>query len=165
MGAMQSVGQLLPTLTGTLGTVQSVLSTVNTVQALANPQGGSEAALDQLREKQALQEQQLASQNALEKQRLATEAAQDEQLRVKALRRAVARQRASFGASGVGGGAGSSEAVLLGLTQESAQDKSDRDALDNLRMQALDQNLAQKKSLNLLQATQLAERQRLSQIY
>lgn len=122
-------------------------------------------ALEQLQNRQALQESQLAQNNALEKGRIATDAAQADEERRAALRRAVARQRASFGAQGVGSNGGSSEAVLLGFFDESDAERDRRERLDQTRNTALDNNLAQTRSLNLLQATQLAERQKLSRYF
>ena len=84
-------------------------------------------------------------------------AAEDE--RRAALRRAVARQNARFGASGIGGSGGSAEAVLLGLFDESEEDLASRERLDNLRNRSLDLNVAQNSSLNVLQRSQLQQRQ------
>ncbi len=122
-------------------------------------------ALEQLQNRQRLEEQQLVSGNASERQRIATEAVQAEDQRRNALRRAVARQRASFGSQGVGAGGGSSEAVLLGLFDESDQERKRREELDVMKTSALDQNYSNLRSMNLLQATQLAERQKLSRYY
>lgn len=165
MGAVQSFGQLLPSLTGTLGVAQSVLSTASAVQALANPDASADLALEQLQAQQALQATQLAQQTALEKEQIALETKQAEEDRVSALRRAVASQRATYGSSGVGSTGGSSEAVLLGLFEESEADRAQRAASDALKVKALDQEVAQYNSLNLLQATQLAEKQALNSLF
>ena len=121
-------------------------------------------ALQQLQDRQALQQRQLAQDTALEKQQIALQRAQADEERRAALRRAVARQRASFGSQGVGSNGGSSEAVLLGLFEESDDERAKREKLDQARYGALDNNMAQSRSLNLLQATQLAERQKLSRL-
>ena len=76
------------------------------------------------------------------------------------MRRVIARQRAQFGASGISASGGSSEAVLLGLYNESEEEAAQREEIDNLKKAALDEDLAQTKSLNLLQRNQLEERQR-----
>ena len=86
--------------------------------------GSRDQALEQLQKRQALQQQQLAQDAALERERIALNTAQSEEERKAALRRAVARQRANFGAQGVGSGAGSSQEVLLGLFEESDEEKS-----------------------------------------
>ena len=164
MGAIQSFTSLLPALTGTIGTIAG---TVNTVQNLANPDRDQDLALDQLRQRQQLQQQQLAQETALEREKLALQAGQDEAERQSALRRAVARQRAKFGASGLGATpeGGSGEAVLLGLFEENDEERQKRTQLDNLRSASLDLEQSQARSLNLLQATQLAEKQSLNSLF
>lgn len=121
-------------------------------------------ALSQLQAQQKLQAEQLAAQTALDKQKIATDAAAAEQDRRNALKRAVARQRASFGAQGVSSG-GSSSAVLLGLFDESEDERKDREVLDTLKTAALDQQISQNESLNLLQQQQLREKQKLTRLY
>ncbi len=167
MGAVQSFGQVLPTLTGTLGTVQTLASTVNTLQTLSNSktEASQQLALEQLEARQKLQEQQLAAQTTLDKQNIAQTAAGNEADRVSALKRAVASQRAQYGSSGVSASGGSSEAVLLGLFEESEAEKSKREASNVLKLKALDQSLTDNQALNLLQATQLAERQKISNLF
>ncbi len=117
-------------------------------------------ALQQLQTRQKLQQKQLEADLSLERERIATSAAAAEDERRSALRRAVARQRARQGASGISGsGGGSSEAVLLGLFDESEEELASRERLDNLRNQALGLNVAQSNSLNVLQRSQLKQRQ------
>ncbi|MCB1782379.1 MAG: hypothetical protein KDI13_00135 [Alphaproteobacteria bacterium] len=161
MGAIQSV----------LGAAQLISQGASLVNGVANSelsrrqtQASQDLALKQLQAQQTLQERQLAAQNALEKEKIATQAAQSEADRKSALRRAVARQRANFGAQGVGSGAGSSQAVLLGLFDESDAEKQKREQLDALRTTALDQDLAQNKAQNVLQRTQLAQRNSLDDL-
>lgn len=122
-------------------------------------------ALAQLQQQQALQEQQAAQNAALDKQKIATAFAQSEEERRAALRRAVARQRASFGSQGISSGSGSSEAVLLGMFVESDAERAKREQLDALKSAAIDNDLAQQRSINVLQATQLAERNNLKRYY
>ena len=52
--------------------------------------------------------------------------------------RAVARQRANFGSSGISSDSGSGQAVLLGLFDETEDELARREQLDNLRNRALD---------------------------
>lgn len=92
---------------------------------------------------------------------LRTEAAASETQRLAALRRAVARQRARFGAQGVGSSGGSSEAVLLGIVSESDEDRVERARLDRLRETAMGDELEARRRRNLLELTELAEKQRL----
>ncbi len=118
-------------------------------------------SLKQLRQRQELSRQ-IAEQNAQQsRERIAIDARQSEEKRKRALRRAVSRQRANFAAQGVGSGVGSSQAVLLGLFDESDEEKARREELDNLRLSSIDQNLSQGASLNILQRTQLEQRNNL----
>lgn len=120
-------------------------------------------ALAQLQGRQRLDEELAAQSAALERQKIANEAEAAEQRRRQALKRAVARQKTLFSAQGLGGDAsGSNEAVLLGLMNESDADGAESTRLSNLRRVALDQSLSGLKQKNLLDATQLAERQSLA---
>jgi hypothetical protein len=121
----------------------------------------SDLALAQLQQQQQLQSREAAQSALNEKQNIAIKSQEAELERRRALKRAVAKQRASFGGSGVNSGGGSSEAVLLGLFDQSEEDKAVSQKLDNLKLQALDQNLDNVKRVNTLQRTQLAERNRL----
>ena len=129
-------------------------------------QSSNNQALEQLQERQAVQESQAAADAQLRQQSLALDASEEEKGRKSALRRAVASQRANFGSSGIAsGGGGSSEAVLLGLVEESQEDEKYSDKLNALKSAAIDQDLAQNKTLNVLQRTQLQERNNLSRLY
>lgn len=115
----------------------------------------------QLAQSQQLQEQLAVEKAALEKQELSVKAGEVEKARREALKRAVARQRANFGSSGVSVNGGSSEAVLLGLFDESETDKAARERLDTLKVTAIDQSLNQQKRVNTLQRAQLQQTQKL----
>ena len=122
-------------------------------------------ALEQLKARQQLSEQQNAQDAALERERIALNTKNANEERRDALKRAVARQRASFGSQGVGSGTGSSQAVLLGLFEESDDERKRRESLDNVRLTAIDQDLSQAKALNVLQRTQLEERGKINNTY
>jgi hypothetical protein len=169
MGAISAIGSVLPVLSGITGTLTALDRTFGAISSINKnsenaQQREQELALKQLKQQQSLQQQQSAEQAGLERQKASLQATEAEETRRLALRRAVSRQRAQFGAQGVGSNTGSSEAVLLGLFDESDDERSRREELDTLRNRALDTNLAQEKSLNLLQATQLAQRQKLSRL-
>lgn len=153
------MGALVPVLTSALVT-QGVGLAVNEFSRRQS----QDQALEQLQERQALQQQQRAQDAALQKQQIALSASQDEEKRKAALKRAVARQRASFGSQGVGSGAGSSQAVLLGMFEETEDELSRREELDNLRLNAVDLNVNQSNALNVLQRTQLQERNNLNNL-
>jgi hypothetical protein len=141
---------------------KGVMGYMSARESSVNLKSAQNQALNELQQRQNLQMQQAAAQAGLERERIAVEAQANEDSRRSALRRAVARQRAQFGASGIGNaGGGSSEAVLLGLFDETEGELDNRAALDNLRSRTLDMSLSNQGSLNVLQRTQLQERQRL----
>lgn len=165
MGAIAPIATTLTTLASAAGAVSKVVNTVQTLSGNDNQSRQEDLALRQLQERQRLDAQQLAQDNALERERIALQASQSEDERRAALKRAVARQRAQFGASGISQSGGSSQAVLLGLFDETEDELARREQLDNLRNTALDQDLSQLSSLNLLQATQLAQRNNLKRLF
>ncbi len=172
------MGATVSTLTGLAGTLSSVVGATNSIagtlgltkdnsannaendrrQAL---QAQQNLALAQLQAQQNLAASQAQSDANLDRQKIAKDATASEEARRRALKRAVARQRASFGSSGVGSAGGSSEAVLLGLFEESEEEKEQRESLDSLRFSAIDQSLSNTKNTNTLRRTQLQERQNL----
>lgn len=145
-----------------MGALTSVLATT-LVSGLTQSASNSQA-VSQLSARHTLQEQQSRQDAATEKQRIALEASAAEQERKDALKRSVARQRAQFGAQGVGSTGGSSRAVLLGIVDESEEEKAQREALDALKVRAIDENLEQQKALNVLQREQLREKSTLDNI-
>lgn len=98
---------------------------------------------------------------ATRRAQIETSAASDEAARLKALRRTVGRTRASLGSRGGGTSDGSGEAVLLGLVADTNQDQEEAAATNRLRTQALAQETADTQKSNLLERSQLAEKQRL----
>jgi hypothetical protein len=163
MGALGAIGGILPILGGitkAVGAVSTAAHAVNYVTGRDQNQ-----ALKSLQDRQRLLQAQAGQNTDLEKQRIAAQAEADKSSRLAALRRAVSRQRAQFGSSGIGSGDGSSQAVLLGLFDETEEELAQREKLDNIRNTALDTELSQQRSLNLLQATQLAQRQNLQRYY
>lgn len=171
MGALSAGG-----LIGSLGTAATVLKTLDSTfsaiqgfgdsaarRAQTNTLAQQDLALRQLQAQQALGQANAAQDAALQRQKIAHDAAGVEAARMTALRRAVARQKAQFGASGVSGD-GSSEAVMLGMVNQSEAEKAAQDALDTLRYQAIDRNLGQQKSVDVLQQAQLQQRQNLQNI-
>lgn len=163
MAALTPVLSLLGTVGSVVSAGTAILGGVQTLAGVSNRQQEKEdrLALDQLKRQQTLQQRQLEEKAALERQQIALNAKLTEDQRQTALRRAVARQRANFGAQGVGSATGSSQAVLLGLFDESDDERQRREELDALRVTALDQNVSQNRALNILQRTQLSERQKI----
>lgn len=157
MAGLQTVVPLLSLASQGIGLVSQVAAT-------REKGAGEDLALQQLQARQAEEQRQRVQDAALERAQLNAQAAEVERERKGALKRAVARQKASFGGSGIGSTGGSSEAVLLGLFEESDAQKAQRERLDHLRLGAIDQNLSQQGSLNVLQRTQLQERQKLNNL-
>lgn len=148
-------------LTSALGPLMAAAEFINLGQDLvgtAQSEAAQSQALAQLKAQQNAQIRAAQENAALDKQRLALDAKAAEDDRKRALRRAVARQQTIFGSSGIGGQGGSSQAVLLGLVNESEQERTRREDLDRIRLSAIDTDLAQQKRLNVLQRTQLQER-------
>ncbi|MFP4098965.1 MAG: hypothetical protein ACLFP8_06435 [Alphaproteobacteria bacterium] len=135
-----------------------------TGMTIAMNAASNEQASKQLKEKQTLQETQTRQSAALEKEHVAQESKIDEQQRKAALRRAVASQKANFGAQGVSSKDGSAEAVLLGLTRDSETEQEFDNNRASLKQAAIEQDVSQRKALNILQRTQLQEKNNLSTI-
>ena len=160
---------------GTLSTAISGLSAVSSAfgqmqgvtgdpirQERRDLQAEQNLALAQLQQKQADDEADLSENIRLEREKLETDTLAAEDRRRAALRRAVARQNVQFASQGISSAdAGSTQAVLLGLFDESEEDKIERERIDSLRNRALDQDLSSRRRLNILQQSQLKERQRL----
>jgi hypothetical protein len=108
------------------------------------------ASYDQAKSKYDQSEQDIAEKEALEKQRLQLDNEEAARTRKSALKRAVASQQAAFGGQGIDTTDGSGEAVLLGLFQESSEEKAYRDRLDQLKRASLDQDTTAKRRRNLL---------------
>ncbi len=165
MGAIVPLATTLTSLATAASAVNKVVKGVQTLTGYDDEAREDKLALRQLQERQRLEASQLSQDNALERERIALQASQSEDERRAALKRAVARQRAQFGSSGISQSGGSSQAVLLGLFDETEDELAKREELDNLRNRALDQDLAQTNSLNLLQATQLAQKNNLNKLF
>ena len=157
MAGLQTMVPLLSAASQGIGLVSNVTSNRQSENSQA-------LALQQLQARQAEEERQQAQDAALSRAQISAQAQEAERQRRSALKRAVARQRARFGGSGVSSNGGSSEAVLLGLFEESDAERAQRERLDNLRFGAIDQNLEQQQSLNVLQREQLRERQKLNNL-
>ena len=171
MAQMSSLmGSVMPYITA----ATQVASTVDSINKIVNPEqkqqrkelrARQELALEQLRKQQELAYEQAQKKAKQQKNEINLTATLQEKERKSALKRAISRQRAKFGATGISANSGSGEAVLLGLFQESDNEKNKRESLDKLRFGAINQNLQNRKSLNLLQATQLKQKQDLENIY
>lgn len=147
------------TLAPVLGTILQVGSVLGTVASVAQPFIQDKVDNKQLKQTNALQNQLNAQAAATKLEQNRVDAAASEAQRRTALKRAIAKQRASFGAQGVGSGTGSSEAVLLGMFEQSDEEREAAQKINDLRTQAITQNASAQQQLNLLQQTQLRENQ------
>lgn len=103
----------------------------------------------------------LQAANRSEAERIAAQAAETERQRRNALRRAVGRSRARLGGQGLSSADGSGEAILLGLIDDSAAEAGSSQRLDSLRLRTLAEREEAANRRNLLELSQLQERQRL----
>jgi hypothetical protein len=140
-----------------LGAANTVLGAVNRFQ-----DDSGRRDYKQTKALQDLEIQNAQERTALEKEEIRLSSEQTERERRNALRRAVAKQRAIYGGEGISSGDGSARAVLLGLFDESDEERKERDALNTLKSSAIDSNITQQKRLNTLQLTQLKEKNRLN---
>lgn len=157
------MGGFAPIISGVTKAV-TLANTINSAAGIAKQWSGSEASADRAAQRQAeaalkaqnRQEERAAAQSiALEKAKLKAESDAATAARQDALRRAIAKRRAEFGASGITADDGSAEAVLLGLSQESERTQAERDTLDRLKETALDDSLANLRAKNLLELSEL----------
>ncbi len=156
MGAVTPVMSVLPILSSAAGMINKNLDMFNVIS------GNSQRKIDRAEQKR----NQANNQNILALQRLqAEQAAQMETARKDALRRAVSRQRANFGAQGTGSTGGSADAVLLGLFSESEEERAERERLDHLRGQADKIQDNNSYYMNLLSKTQDAEKKKIDNFY
>lgn len=159
---MGSLTPILGTLTQTMGAVSTFANSVDTLS------GGSRRdisrqqnlAMQNLQQSQVLALQQAQQKAEQDRTNVATQSQQDEARRRKALKRSIAKQNARVGASGLSK-MGSNEAVLLGLVNDDDDDRQNAKQLDQLRYNAIDNNLINLQQNNILQQSQLADRQRL----
>lgn len=161
---MGSIGSVLTAADFLTKTASFAMQATGNSPAQRQSKKQNELALAQLKAQQDLQMRNIRQNAALDREKIALEAQSAESERLAALRRAVSRQRASFGAQGVGSAGGSSQAVLLGLFDESDAEKQKREQLDGLRLSAIDQTITQQKNLNLLQREQLAQKNKVGQL-
>ncbi len=120
-------------------------------------------AWDNLIDSQAQRVRETRGTTAREREKLRLDSLESEAARERALKRAVARRRAESAARGTGGGA-SGEAILLGLFEESEEERQQRAQLDQLRQTALDQELQGIQRRNLLERSQLRDQQELDRL-
>lgn len=151
-------------LTSALGPIFQAGSALGTVAGVVRPFVKNAQSENQLQAKNEQEQKALAQNIALQKEQNQLASAQAEEMRQSALKRAIARQKAIFGARGSGDPSGSSEAVLLGQFQESEAERVARQRSDALRDKALDQSFNQKRQSNLLEQEQQRQKNLLTSL-
>jgi len=142
-----------------------VLGAVNTVLGAVNHYSNSSgnAAYQAQQQANAIAQQNALNAASIKKQQIALDAQTAETARRDALRRAIAKQKATYGSEGIDSSSGSAQAVLLGKINDAAEAQQQSDALDTLKNAAIDGDLAAQQRLNTLQLTQLKEKNKYNQ--
>jgi hypothetical protein len=159
MAGFETALSFLPVITQGASLINNAISKDHSAR---DQEQSQKLALQQLKEQQDESLRRAQEDADAQRANIALQSQTDEQQRRDALKRAVARQRAEFGASGLSPTGGSADAVLLGLFDETERDRAARDALDNWRFNTIDQNLMQQSRQNVLQRTQLEQKQKLN---
>lgn len=160
MGNLTSLGGALPLVT-------KAVSGVNTIDTAINGNRNAERTAKLARTQQSARnrmEENISTQKAaLDTSILNATQGADDRRRLMALKRATARQRAIYGSSGLdhGGDAGSGEAVLFGLFNESEQDRATNDSIYNLRRRIIDDHVQNIRARNLLEESQFTARKKI----
>lgn len=150
--------------TSALGPLLQVGSTIGTMASAMQPYYENQLSNKQQKKSDALALKNAQANAAIQKESSRIENETAEIKRRKLLKRAVASQRASFGAQGIGSGAGSSEAVLLGLFDESDIERQQREKMKSIKDAAIDQSIGYSQAVNLLQQSQEQEKQALARL-
>jgi len=156
MGQIASLGGALASGTGIIGNAANTL--------ISSAQSSNE--LSNLKSQQNLEQEQQQTNTNAQLQQIELQSQQDEQDRLKALKSAVAKQRAAFGASGVSSSdSGSASAVVTGYLNDSNSEKSQNEKTNNLKKQALTDSLNQTKQKNLLELSEKENENKWSNLF
>jgi len=148
-------------LTSIASTAMQALSFANTVIGGIDSYKDSGREYKQMQQKNALELKNLQNKTAYEKAQMRLDAEQDDAERREKLRRAIAKQRAQYGASGIDADSGSAAAYLLGIENLSDEQRAEREALLAMKSSILEENYNSMKRVNTLELTQLKERNKL----
>lgn len=121
-------------------------------------------AYKEAKKKNAIEMAALEQKTKLEKEQNQLQKEQADQDRMQKLRAAIAQQRAIYGANGVGSGAGSSQAYLLGLVKDAEEDSDALSYATQLKNRILDNAYNERKSLNTLALTQARDKNSLNKV-
>ncbi|MCT4574742.1 MAG: hypothetical protein N4A43_00615 [Alphaproteobacteria bacterium] len=159
MGGLSSLGgAIVPSLAGmALGPVGAGL--VKGVVDYSNKKSNADASIAS--KKLDMQQKQAAANLKLDQLNKSAQNAEEE--RLKNLKVALAKQRASFGASGMSSAdVGSSKSVLDGLLNDSEDSKSKNDEVVAIKKKAIEDSYNTGLSKNLLELSNLEDQKKLS---
>lgn len=148
-------------LTSALAPILQVGSAINTIANIGGRISTNKQELKQQEASKALAFQQAQAKAAYDKQQEQLKFLQGETDRRLKLKLSVARQRAQFGGDGISAGDGSGEAVLLGMFNNADIQDNLAKRQTALNLQGNDLSLAQIQQKNLLEQSQLREKQNL----
>jgi hypothetical protein len=160
MANIASLGGTLPIINQGLAAARTLNQYKDGIFGDADTARRTQLRLDQLKERNRLEEDLAGTRTDRDTAITDAERAESERRRSNALKRAVSRQRATYGGAGVDSEGGSSEAVLLGLFSDSESERAASDNIYDLRKKIIADNFAGLKRRNLLEESQLATRLR-----
>ncbi len=141
MGTLTSALSQISTTIGTLNAIESGIGELTGNNGQRKSQRAQQdLALRNLQDTQALSESEARAKAERDRKQIALTAQQNEDARRKALKRAIARQNVNRGAGGVSA-TGSNEAILLGLYNDSDDNRAQASQLDQLRYNTIDSGL------------------------
>ncbi len=160
MGNITALGGTLPLLTKTISNANAIDTMLN---GNRTTRARNELNQSQLIERNRLAEQVATDQAARNTALLNVEQSDQDRKRALALKRAIARQRAMYGGSGIDDGTndGSGEAVIFGLINDSEQDRAASDSIYTLRRRIIDDNVNNIRKRNLLDEAQNTARRKI----
>ena len=167
MGSMIPIASMLGTIAGIgLQAAQGVAA-----QRQATAQRQAQAVQYQVRQQDLAAEHRALDDEAAYRraaaradiERLQADQADTDRRRRDALRRSIAKRRAALGAKGIDATAGSGEALLLGLVDESALQGAEAQRRTGDRVAEIRRDLDYRQRLNLLERSRLHGQHRLNQ--
>jgi hypothetical protein len=163
---MGTLASALTQISTTIGTLNAISSGAQQLTGRDNRTAQRSMRLQQDQAMRALEQDQVQSQAELERtakaerEQIVLQADQDATRRRNALKRSMAKQNALRGAGGTST-SGSAEAVLLGLVNDTEDDNQNRKQLDQIRYNAIDNDVYTLNQRNILEQQQLSDRHRL----
>lgn len=108
--------------------------------------------------------QALQKEAELKKQNIDLDTSADQDKRRRAVMAAIAKQKAAFGASGIGSSGGSAQAYLLGLNEENDTITAEQNSAAAIQKKILDLSLQSQQRLNTLALTEAKEKGKIKRV-